>query len=130
MDSKDRDFIVAHSSLEESDVELLNEISIALTGEELDVKDKLKELWNDVTVLSKRGRKQSEWEAFGSDQIIENWAGDIQEQFKEALQYQSSNITSPAIKEKWGEWRITQEDYDKLELLANAADEIFNKILE
>lgn len=130
MDSKDRDFIVAHSSLEESDVELLNQISIALTGEELDVKNKLKELWNDVTVLSKRGRKQSEWEAFGSDQIIENWAGDIQEQFKEALEYQSSNITSPAIKEKWGEWRITQEDYEQLELLANAADEIFNKILE
>lgn len=130
MDSKDRDFIVAHSSLEESDVELLNEISITLTGEELNVKDKLKELWNDVTILSKRGRKQSEWETFGSDQIIENWAVDVQEQFKEALHYQSTNITSPTIKEKWGEWRITQKDYDKLELLANAADEIFNKIIE
>ena len=79
MNKADKDFLINFSRLSEQDVETLNSIYNFFTGNDLDVRDKMKELWNDFTFYSKQGKKQADWRTIGSDQIIEQWANDMRE---------------------------------------------------
>lgn len=118
MDSKDKDFLFQHSNWTEAEIEELNSIAQYITGEDLDVKEKMKMLWTDFTINSKKGKKQKDWQEVGSDLIIEQWATEISED----LNWLTQNFQQ-------GFFGHTEEDFEHALELVERADEILGKMI-
>lgn len=107
----DINFILEHTPLSVQDLNELNAIAERLTGEGLNVKETMQQIWKDVTTNVRRGDKQTEWKAYGTDTAMEEWAMEISNQFHS----NAENLL---------------EDNDEIFELLNRADEILSKVIE
>ena len=107
----DINFVLEHTSLSVQDLNELNAIAEKLTGEGLNVKETMQQIWKDVTTNVRKGDKQTEWKAYGTDTAMQEWAMEISNQFHS----NAENLL---------------EDNDEIFELLNRADEILNKVIE
>lgn len=85
MDKQDAEFLYDFSGLSIQQIERLEQIVYELTGDTINVKASMKQIWEDVTKPSKNGEKQKDWKEMGSDQIIEQWANDLENDIYNAV---------------------------------------------
>lgn len=123
MDISYRDFLIQHSNWNESDLETLDELSLLIFGEDLSTKEQFARLWKEVTGNAQKGQKQKQWQELGSDQIIQEWALMVSEEF--------NNWKNSQARDEKGRFMFNLPDYlqeDVLELIAEA-DEILGKMI-